>query len=105
MLCALVRKESELALKCLERWPSPRLYDDRVYYFRSLPFDYDNTVLASDWLDDQEIPEPLKGGALFQKAEAAIKADHELAVLISKGSGQALYEWMIEAGLIAIESI
>ena len=103
MLCALVRKESDLAAKCLERWPSPRLYDDRVYYFRSLPFDYDNTVLASEWLDSDD--EPLKGGALFQKAEAAIQADHELAVLISKGSGQALYMWMVEAGLIAIESI
>ena len=103
MLCALVRKDSDLAAKCLERWPSPRLYDDRVYYFRDLVPTYKNTVLASDWLDSDD--EPLKGGALFQKAEAAIQADHELAVLISKGAGQALYEWMIEAGLIAIESI
>jgi hypothetical protein len=102
MLLALAKVGSEVSELLLERWPNPTMWADRVYLFRSLPFEH-KTVKASDWLDDQE--EPLKELALFQKIETEIQADNELVVLISKGAAGSIYRWMIGEGLIVSEDI
>jgi hypothetical protein len=96
----ICRKESTLALELLERFPQARYWDDRAYLFVAEPENYNHTVLASDWLDENE--EPLKELALFQKIETEIQADNELVVLISKGAAGQLYRWMVSAELIEV---
>ena len=112
MLLALARVGSEVSEEMHKEWPNPTLINDIVYLFRSdealrkkraKEKKVYKTVLASEWLDDDE--QPLKDLALFQKIEAAIKADHELVVLISKGAAGSIYRWMIEAGLIKIDEV
>ena len=102
MLCVIVLEDSEIGARQKELWPHCRKYG-KYLYCRGLVNDHDNVALASEWLDDSD--EPLKGDALLQKVGDDTQADIELAVLINKGEGQALYEWMIEAGLIKIEGI
>lgn len=93
----IARKDSEIARRILEVWPSPTVWDDRACVFRGLPFDHDKTVSASDWLDDEEA---ITGQALFVKIEETIQADHEKVVLIGKGPLGPLYDWMGENDLL-----
>ena len=101
----IARKDSAVAARISERWPSPTLWDDRALVFRGLSLEYENQIDSSIWYDDQEEPQPLVGQALFLKIESLIQADHELVVMISKSSLGALYKWMGDSGLLPTDGI
>ena len=96
--CAIAKDGSEISNRIAEKWPHARLWDRRARLYRTLPFEYENVVHASDWLDENE--KPIQEAALLQKVEAEIQADNELVVLISKGAAGQLYRWMVSTGLI-----
>lgn len=103
MDCCISRKGSTVATQIIVRWPKPTLWDDCIYAFRSLPFEYSNTVEASSWLDVEG--NAIVEQALFDKIELVIEADNELCVLISKGALGSLYRWMGTQGLLPPEII